>query len=370
MTDHLSPDSGDATRLPDEESSPTDPQLERELEREIDLWLARTDRGPGPADRWDATARFRELVQQLRAAGQWSPDAHATPAAARRSPSGLRAILRRLRPSPSSAALAAGAAAVVALVVGVVRTDRHSASGPGDSVVYVARPGQRTTVALANGGRIVLAPGSTLRLSGRADGAFTSADLVGEALFDVASHPNAPVVVRTGAVQTRVLGTQFTVRRYTTDRDTRVAVVSGKVEVRGTRPRNPGAQAPAIVLSAGMVGHATDSTASGAMADVKPLTSWVDGSLVFHDAPVSEVLSELGRWYGFTFKVADSTLARGRLSATFDYKTSEEMFAALKILLDVRVAFDTTTVTLYPRGQAAGRLLQKSRISTHSEVGR
>lgn len=339
------------------------------------MWLARADRGPGQADRWNATAHFHELITQLHAAGHWPTETQAGRSVASPSRAKTRGLARRWPSSPSSAALAAGAVAAsvvafAALIVGIVRPSQQPRHDPHDTAVYTARAGQRTTIALADGGRVMLAPGSTLRLSGRDGGAFTNAELVGEAFFDVTSHPNAPVIVRTGAVQTRVLGTRFTVRRYPSDEETQVAVESGKVEVRGTGLQSRLSQAPAVVLSAGMVGRATDSTASGAVTDIRPLTSWVNGSLVFRDAPVPEVLAELGRWYGFTFKLGDSTLVHRHLSATFDYKTTEEMFSALKILLDVRVAFDTGAVTLYPRGGAAGHPALPLRIPTHSEVGR
>jgi len=220
-------------------------------------------------------------------------------------------------------------------------------------------------VTLADGSTVVLAPETRIRYTVDLHGART-ADLIGEAFFTIA-HARQPFVVRTGAVTTRVLGTAFDVRRYPGDATTQITVVSGKVSTGGRRPP--------VTLSAGAVGHATDSTVTvSAIADPERSTLWTRGRLVFEDAPVSVILSTLSRWYGYEFQLTDTTLAAQRVSVAFRTENPTEAMTMVKLILNVSMTFDGNVVTLRPKRNTNGAS-QRTRIrelleTPGSEVGK
>lgn len=226
------------------------------------------------------------------------------------------------------------AAAIVAFTtwhaIGSVRT---SASDPFTTVrTYTTRVGQRATVTLANGSTVILAPMTTLRVSDRADDRVVELD--GEAYFRVEHVPTTPFSVRVGGVTTRVLGTTFDVRRYRGDRETIVAVTTGRVAVSG-----PGVGPKPVTLDRGMVGRVSDSTISVSAESATQYVGWTNRQLVFHDTPLAELLETVSRWYGVRFSIPDSTLARRRVTATVDFGSRSEVLRALMLVLDASITY-------------------------------
>jgi transmembrane sensor len=69
-------------------------------------------------------------------------------------------------------------------------------------------------------------------------------------------------------------------------------------------------------------------------------------SLVFRDAPMSEVRSDLQRWYGIVLRVEDSALARQHLTMTFAGDRVEQVLRVIGLGLgaDVERRGDTAIV--------------------------
>lgn len=241
---------------------------------------------------------------------------------------------------------------------------------------YATGVGQRATITLVDGSRVTLAPRTVLRVDPAFGGATRTVSVVGEAFFDVAHTNAAPFIVRSGLVATRVLGTTFDVRRYATERVARIAVATGKVAV-GIEERRGTGHAP-VTISAGSVAFASDSSVTSAVvSDVAPYMGWVTGRLVFKRAPVSDVLATVGQWYGYEFRLSDSSLATRHLSATFDQQSSADVLQALCTVLDVTMTFDGSVVTLHarqhsamPRDARRGLPHDSKAFSTTNEVGR
>jgi ferric-dicitrate binding protein FerR (iron transport regulator) len=178
--------------------------------------------------------------------------------------------------------------------------------------------------------------------------------LSGSAYFDVRNANGAPFVVHAGTIETRVLGTQFVVRRYAQDRTTYVAVISGRVDAGSTAAR--------VIVDAGTSARFTDSTATRA-DEGESLTGWTRGQLVFKDAPVHDMLAEVGRWYGYDFQLSDSLLSKRHVSVTFDVHDSAEMMTVLKGVLDVSMKVDGKVVRLTSR-----RMKPRERQQTWNEI--
>jgi ferric-dicitrate binding protein FerR (iron transport regulator) len=235
-----------------------------------------------------------------------------------------------------------------------------------DQRVYATTAGQRATLTLADGSRVTLAPQTTLTVPGDFGTERRAITLTGEAYFDVMSR-RAPFTVQTGTVRTHVLGTRFVVAHYADDHDVRVAVASGKVSVTAMT-----AKRPSVTLTAGTVGHVTDSTATAATADdVTVYTDWVNGRMRVYNASVPELLRAFEHWYGYQFRLTDSTLVRGRYTTTFDGMTSAEALTALKRLLNVTMTFEGHVVSLHAARLSGPRSRNRDTQSTPlREVGR
>jgi transmembrane sensor len=292
----------------------------------------------------DAHVRDVQTPADDRAAYQTAPDPSRH--TGRTVPDGLGGWRRAAKRRPAQWMWAAGAmcAALVAGAVILFRPGAHDVERDVITHTYATATGQRATLKLSDGTVVTLAPQTVLRVA-EFDARARRVMLDGEARFEVANVAGASFEVQTGTVNTRVLGTTFLVRRYAADRQTRVAVQSGKVLLAANSP-----QQPSVVLTAGHVGYVSDSSATEMVPDdIAPYTGWLDGRLVFHNAPTEEVLATLGRWYGYRFRLSDSTLAAKNLTAVLSTQSSRAALATLELLLNVDLAVDGTTVTLTPR---------------------
>lgn len=279
----------------------------------------------GPArDDWDVETRWVEFARTLERAAVREPrDSHPP----------LQLSVPRHRPNRWWIAASAGVAAAVlfgiAWIAGVPSFGRRNGSTAFPPLTRVASTGagQRATLQLADGSRVTVAPGTTLRTRSDFPAGGRDVYLDGEAVFDVVHNADRPFIVHTANVATTVLGTTFGVRRYSDDADVRVAVANGRVALGGT------------VLDGGDIARlAPESTLSVKHhANVTAMLAWTHGVLAFDAAPLRDVAVQLSRWYGVTVQVRDTSVARVTLTATM--RETYTLNAAMHI---VSVATGTT----------------------------
>jgi transmembrane sensor len=233
-----------------------------------------------------------------------------------------------------------------------------------DASTYVTDRKMRSAITLSDGTRMILAPMTKVTVPADFGRTTRTVTLAGEAHFDVQGSVQHPFIVRTNGTTTRVLGTSFSVRRYEHETVTRVAVHTGKVESRGRRA--------ALLVSAGMMGIVNDSVARLVSPRVgsQSYTDWENGRLVFNRTPVPEMLKTLGRWYGYEFRLTDSTLASQSVSAVFKVTDAAEMMLVLKGTLGVSLTVDENVVVLKPRKHGVRRSPDKSLLTPILEMGR
>jgi transmembrane sensor len=196
---------------------------------------------------------------------------------------------------------------------------------------------------LADGTRVILGPGSSLRLGDGYGSATREVTLSGEAFFDVVHDARVPFVVRTSSATLRDVGTAFTVRSDGVGA-TRVAVTTGAVDV-----TSRSSSAAPVVLRAGdraVVGDDGVHVERGVVSTDE--LSWTRGTLVFDDAPMPEVVAGLRRWFGLELVVTDSVLAGRRLTATFEHGAAGEVSAVLAAALGASATRSGDTLTLTP----------------------
>jgi len=242
-----------------------------------------------------------------------------------------------------------GVASVALLgIILVHRTAQTPQTSPNDVRTYRTVATQRARVTLSDGSHVTLAPSTTLRVTSQFGRSTRTVELNGEAYFDVTATTHAPFIVESGTIRTQVLGTTFVVRHYTNDPTTHVAVVAGKVAVaRGTTAGIP--------VTAGMVAVATDSSVvTTTPGDVTSYTAWRNGTLIFRYTPIPDVLATFERWYGVEFRVADSTLTRGHLTASFEDAPRDAALATLAQLLNCSISADGHVITLQVKQNARG----------------
>ncbi|MFY3680266.1 FecR family protein [Achromobacter xylosoxidans] len=298
-------------------------------------WFARWHSGDMTRRERRAFARWRR--EQPDAAREFDRMQQLGQAAAQLSPDRVRDLLggavpprpgRRRIAAPLRIALACAVLALVALVAWW--------SLPGEAPTYTivvgADRGERKQVTLPDGSVLEI-NGSTLAevkfYAGRREVELQG----GEILFSVSPEAERPFIVRAGSGDVRVTGTVFDVRR---DEDVvTVLVRSGTVEVTGGHWWNLG-------LAVLRDGHGIRVPGSGAIgvpapADVETALAWQTGRVVFRNAPLAEVVSEMNRYLATPLRLADSRAGRLRVSASFSLDRPEALLEALPAVAPVKL---------------------------------
>jgi transmembrane sensor len=247
-------------------------------------------------------------------------------------------------------ALIAAAAAVVFAARVVLE---RNAGARATSVAVTSAPrtfatdvGKRDSVRLPDGGRVILGPASQLIVAAGYGQRTRSVELHGEAYFEVVHDTTHPFLVQAGDVTVRDVGTTFAVRN---DSGTRVQVVvtGGSVMLRS------GADSGAL-LAAGDVGtvQASGHVLTEHGASTAGYLAWMRDSLVFREAPLTEVSNDLRRWYGVSLRVDDSALARRHLTMTFSGDPLDRVLRVIGLGLgaDIERHGDTAIVRPSTRG--------------------
>jgi transmembrane sensor len=166
--------------------------------------------------------------------------------------------------------------------------------------------------------------------------------LQGEAYFDVHHDAARPFVVRAGGAAIRDLGTTFTVRAPA-GQPVRVAVTSGSVSLAASSARDSVVLRPGDAGTLAQDGRALVDRGGAIEAD----TAWTHGRLVFREAPIATVRTELQRWYGIDL-VVDSSYASRHLSMMFEDEPVDHVLQVIALSLGAEVERQGNTAIIKP----------------------
>lgn len=217
------------------------------------------------------------------------------------------------------------AAAAVALLGGLTALwkMRQPAPAPVTYLVYSSEWGQRKMLTLPDGSAVLLNANTSVRIPSDYSHKHRHVELIkGAALFDVTGNTDDPFVVTSKEIRTTVLGTSFLVKSYPYEPQSTVSLLSGKVKVSENTSETkaitliPGEQARWNETSKEMTRQSFDTIA---------VHTWKTGKLVFNNASVREVITELENWYGIPFEIKGNLLNAKRFSGAFDNDKLEKV---------------------------------------------
>lgn len=192
---------------------------------------------------------------------------------------------------------------------------------------YRTSTGEQRKVAIANGVSVELNTQTSIAL--RSTPQDPGIELIaGEAAITAARDAASPFVVLAATGRTSAVQAKFDVRRD--GPWVCVTCLDGQVGVdQGSRSVALRANQQVRYADAGM---GTLTTVDAAL-----VTSWREGLLVFHDAPLSTVIDEVNRYRPGRIILAGVDLGRRRVNASFHLDDLEEVIPQVQKLAGVRV---------------------------------
>ena len=152
--------------------------------------------------------------------------------------------------------------------------------------------------------------------------------LHGEVAFRVAKDPSRPFIVQANQGTIRAVGTEFFV--YKLDHAVRVTVIEGIVDV--SIPPGHGRTNSSARLQAGQSVQFGDDSGLGEVekVDLRVVTAWQRGRLIFEAVPLTEVVEEINRYRPGHIVIFNDTLREHLVSGVFDLDSLDSAVTTIK----------------------------------------
>lgn len=192
--------------------------------------------------------------------------------------------------------------------------------------------GSKLRTELPDGTVVWLNSGSTLKYPQSFSKRNRQATLSGEAYFDVTPDRLHPFIVKTEALDLKVLGTQFNVMAYPDENYVSTTLEKGRISVE--RPGTGKKISRLCFLEPGE--HAVFQKEKGTirkfMTYTDKYTSWKDGKLIFRNDPLALVITRLERWYNTDIEIAgDKKLPETPYTLTIEDETITQVLEYLSV---------------------------------------
>lgn len=241
-------------------------------------------------------------------------------------------------------------AAAALLAVGVAswmsyRNRPHEVAAVSAPRMLATGVGVRDSIRLSDGTRVILGPLSSLKVAGEYGRETRAIEVKGDAWLEVVHDSGKPFTVRAGDAVIMDVGTKFAVRTDSPEGVT-VTVSEGAVSLRQVNTPAP----RGVILKAGdngLLGNAGQVSAQRGTASDDDI-AWMRGRLVFRDAPLSEVVSSMHKWYGIELRAPDASLASRHLTATFAGESADRVLEVIRLALGVEIERHGDTAVVRP----------------------
>jgi len=190
--------------------------------------------------------------------------------------------------------------------------------------------GQKSTVFLCDGSKVILNSGSSITYNSFFDDDKREVKISGEAYFEVEHEKDRPFIVKTDFMDVRVLGTSFNVKAYDNTNCIIVSLASGQVEVYENE-KDLGST-DRIILSPGQaISYDTNVKSFDKIVSFNPEADygWKDGLIYFEKASFDEIISRLSNWYNVEFEIQGEPKKDWNYSGKFDNDALSNVIHAL-----------------------------------------
>jgi transmembrane sensor len=158
--------------------------------------------------------------------------------------------------------------------------------------------------------------------------------LNGEAFFDVKRDTLHPFIIKTGHINTKVLGTSFNIKAYDGADQAEVSVITGKVLVYLDKNfKNKGIRA--VYLLPNQKAVYSKTTTDLHKKNERTLGIWEKDTFTFNDTPLSEVVNTLEQHFRVKIEIEDAEVRKYTLKADFNKQNLPDILELLSKSMDL-----------------------------------
>lgn len=179
---------------------------------------------------------------------------------------------------------------------------------------------ENRAVHLPDGTEVILNRYTTLSYPQKFKRKNREVQLQGGAYFAVAKDKEHPFIVQAGAVEVEVLGTEFDIEAYPGDKVITALLFEGAVAVNRK-------EEPALLLVPGeraVYDKNTGGIFKEKVDDTNDEQAWQQGTFVFNNLPLKEIVRRLSNSFGVEITLADQSQGEQRITSRFIHGESLE----------------------------------------------
>jgi ferric-dicitrate binding protein FerR (iron transport regulator) len=196
-------------------------------------------------------------------------------------------------------------------------------------ITYTSEKGSVSTIHLEDGSAIWLSSASKITLHRSSNGEM-SAELNGEAYFDMIPDPARKFTVDLENFKVKDIGTKFNIRAYSFEPSVFTTLVDGKIDLFKSGDKSIQSMIPGDYLN---YDKKTNHIAIS-QQDPSISTAWKDGKFVFINKTLSEICLELENWYNVEIIIRNKSLAKSRYTSVIKRTTTVKMVLKMLALTD------------------------------------
>lgn len=218
-------------------------------------------------------------------------------------------------------------------------------NGGGNPIVFNAPKGEKSVMILPDSSKVWLNGGTVLTANRNFGISNRKIELTGEAYFEVTKNKRLPLIVTTGPMKIRVLGTKFNVSAYADQQLIETTLKEGIIEL---SPATEGAFRKFIMQKNQIaVFDKTTSKLSVGAVDVETKLAWKNNQLIIENENYLRVFKKLENWYGVKFTFENIPLTEPNYSMTIKTESLREILELISIITPIRYDITGENVTIH-----------------------
>lgn len=170
------------------------------------------------------------------------------------------------------------------------------ANAPQPYNILTTPRGGKYQLILADGTKVWLNAGSTIKFPVDFTNNERVVELSGEAYFEVAHDPRRPFKVAGAGQVVQVLGTHFNINAYADEGAVKTTLLEGSVKVYG-KSRTSASASTEIVIKPNEQAVFKNDQLSKTAVEADEFVAWKKGVIFFRDADIHDVMRKISRWY-------------------------------------------------------------------------
>ena len=227
-------------------------------------------------------------------------------------------------------------------------------------------------MSLADGSKVWLNSGSTLKCKNSFGSNNRELHLTGEAFFEVEKNKDLPFVVKTSEIHIIALGTKFNVKAYSEEKTIETTLIEGSVKIESIvvklsdnlvlKPNDKAVftrKSQTVVLTQNknqtidqaQIQEEKPKLEIFESVEPEPIISWKDQRWVINNEKLGNLAVKLERRFDVNFIFDNDVLKEYAFRGTLEDETLEQIMEAIKLSAPVKYIIDKKTVYVMADGK-------------------